>query len=160
MIQFASDSKHLACFDSELAVCLFKIDHKFFDPTRPKEWVFYGKVRVHTMPIRSISFADVLNEKGEQRLKLFSTGEDKKMVEYDVHGSTQEILKIVHVFDCEQEINSTCCIQYPCNMFKEDVLLTVNEEYKMKMWLLQPNQVKVCKKTCLGPSYGGPIIKL
>jgi WD40 repeat protein len=45
-------------------------------------------------------------------------------------------------------------------MFKEDVLLTVNEEYKMKLWLLQPNQVKVCKKTCLGPSYGGPIAKM
>jgi hypothetical protein len=51
--------------DSELAVCLFKIDHKFFDPSRPKEWVFFGKVRVHTLPIRSIAFADVLNEKNE-----------------------------------------------------------------------------------------------
>lgn len=65
MIQFASDSKHLATMDSEFAVCLFKIDHKFFDPTRPKEWVFCGKSRVHTLPIRSICFADVLNEKNE-----------------------------------------------------------------------------------------------
>jgi len=62
--------------DSELSVCLFKIgknlfiiiliiDHKFLDKDRPKEWVFYGKVRVHTMPIRSITFVDVLNEKNE-----------------------------------------------------------------------------------------------
>lgn len=51
--------------DSEQAVCLFKIDHKFFDPKREKEWVFYGKIRVHTLPIRSISFIDILNEKNE-----------------------------------------------------------------------------------------------
>ena len=35
------------------------------DKDRPKEWVFYGKVRVHTMPIRSITFVDVLNDKNE-----------------------------------------------------------------------------------------------
>jgi hypothetical protein len=40
------------------------------------------------LTIRSICFADVLNEKNEQKLKLFSVGEDKKLIEYDVHGST------------------------------------------------------------------------
>jgi hypothetical protein len=45
-------------------------------------------------------------------------------------------------------------------MFKEDVLLTVNEEYKLKLWLMLPNLSKICKKTCLGPSYGKPIVKL
>ena len=45
-------------------------------------------------------------------------------------------------------------------MFKEDVLLTVNEEYKLKLWLLLPNSIKICKKTCLGPSYGKSINKL
>ena len=35
------------------------------DKDRPKEWVFYGKVSVHTMPIRSITFVDVLNDKNE-----------------------------------------------------------------------------------------------
>ncbi len=54
---------------------------------RPKEWCFSGKMRVHTLPIRSIAFADSTNEKGELKLRLFSIAEDKKLVEYDVQGS-------------------------------------------------------------------------
>ena len=50
---------------SKLVEIYYIIDHKFLDKDRPKEWVFYGKVRVHTMPIRSITFFDVLNEKNE-----------------------------------------------------------------------------------------------
>ena len=55
-------------------------------------------------------------------------------------------------------------------MYKEDVLLTVNEEYKIKLWHIMNNDglksnllnayKKVCKKTCLGPTYGGAINKL
>jgi hypothetical protein len=46
-------------------------------------------------------------------------------------------------------------------MYKEDVLLTVNEEYKVKLWHIMYNEcLKICKKTCLGPTYGGAINKL
>jgi len=56
-------------------------------------------------------------------------------------------------------------------MYKEDVLLTVNEEYKIKLWHIMNNNERlksinyiikkiVCKKTCLGPTYGGAINKL
>ena len=44
-------------------------------------------MRIHTLPIRSIAFSDSINEKGELKLRLFSVAEDKKLVEYDVHGS-------------------------------------------------------------------------
>ena len=45
-------------------------------------------------------------------------------------------------------------------MFKENVLLTVNEHYKVKLWNMLKEDMKVCKKTCLGPTYGGEINKL
>ena len=36
----------------------------------------------------------------------------------------------------------------------EDLLLTANDEYKMKVW--NPS-AKSSRKTCLGPTYGGEI---
>jgi len=65
-------------------------------------------------------------------------------------------------------------------MYKEDVLLTVNEEFKVKLWQFMKDNFKcnylirnysihyfiitimflVCKRTCLGPVYGGAINKL
>jgi len=38
--------------------------------------------------------------------------------------------------------------------------LTVNEEYKIKLWHIMRDNLKVCKKNCLGPTYGGAINKL
>lgn len=45
-------------------------------------------------------------------------------------------------------------------MYKENVLLTVNEHYKIKLWSMLKDDMKVNKKTCLGPTYGGEISKL
>lgn len=45
-------------------ICIY-VDHLYGDVTRPKEWVFYGKIRSHTLPIRSIAFGESLNENGE-----------------------------------------------------------------------------------------------
>ena len=70
--------------DEDYSVCLFTYDHRFNDVTKEKEWVFAGKHRVHHAPIRSISFGETLNERNEVKLKLFSVGEDMKLVEYDV----------------------------------------------------------------------------
>ena len=51
--------------DDDWCVSLFKIDHLYGDVTRPKEWVFSGKIRSHTLPIKSISFGESLNEGNE-----------------------------------------------------------------------------------------------
>lgn len=94
------------------------------------------------------------------------------MAEYDiieidyskkVTGNMQLIdrLKLKSCFSIEQECEPTACIWYPINQKKEDVLMTINSEYKIKLWnILKNDQVKICKKSCLGPTYGGPINKL
>ena len=46
------------------------------------------------------------------------------------------------MFPIEQECIPTSCIWYPINSFKEDVLLTVNEEYKIKLWHIMKNGIK------------------
>jgi len=40
---------------------------------------------------------------------------------------------------------------------KEDLLLTANDDYKMKIWNVS---TKNSRRTCLGPTYGGEIVKL
>lgn len=139
---YASDSKHIATMNEDLSVCLFKIDHKFGDPTQPKEWVFSGKCRAHLLRIRSISFGESLTDKGDIKLRLFSIGEDKKLIEYDVHNSSQDGLRVTSVTQIEQESNPSSCVWYPINIYKEDCLLTVNEEYKIRLWQIMPNGSK------------------
>ena len=156
--------------DDDLSVSLFVFDHRFNDVTKNKEWVFAGKHRVHHAAIRSISFGETVDEKGEIKLKLFSIAEDMNMVEYDVVSVSPNTdrskidpydrLKLVSVFPIEQECMPTACIWYPVNMYKQDVLLTVNEDYKVKLWHILKDKHKICQKSCLGPTYGAPIKKL
>ena len=128
--------------NDDLSVCLFKIYHKFYDQTQPKEWVFFGKVRAHLLPILSISFGESLTDKGDIKLRLFSIAKDKKMIEYDVHNSSQDGLRVVSVTQIEQEANPCSCVWYPINIYKEDCLLTVNDEYKIRLWQIMPNGTK------------------
>ena len=50
--------------DEDYGVTLFSLGDK--------NWSFAGKVRVHYAPIRSISFGESMDERGEARLRLFS----------------------------------------------------------------------------------------
>lgn len=75
-----------------------------------------------------------------------------------------------HWFSIENESNPTACIWYPKGSSittrsgakgkqdpQEDLLLTVNEDYKMKLWNPKTSN---SRRTCLGPTYGGEIVAL
>jgi WD40 repeat protein len=57
----------------------------------------------------------------------------------------------------EQEARPSACIWYPKPDSKEDLLLTVNDDYKMKIWNIS---TRGSRKTCLGPTYGGEIVNI
>lgn len=61
------------------------------------------------------------------------------------------------MFDIELESIPTACIWYPKIELKEGLILTANDEYKMKLW--NPTTSN-SRRTCLGPTYGGAINKL
>lgn len=61
------------------------------------------------------------------------------------------------MFQIENEAIPTSCVWYPKVDTKEDLLLTSNNEYKMKIWNVS---TKTSRRTCLGPTYGGEIVKL
>ena len=156
----ASDSQHFATMDVENCVCLFKRDHKYGDIKEPIEWVFYGKIKSHEIEITSIAFGESLDEREEIQLRLFSIGKDRNLIEYNVRESSEKKGLIVEHgkrMMIEQEHIPTSCIWYPTLDSKEDLLLTVNDGYKMKIWNVTSGQ---CRKTCLGPTYGGELNKL
>ena len=42
--------------------------------------------------------------------------------------------EVNNVFQIEQETNPCAVIWYPVNKFKEDILMVVNEDFKIKLW--------------------------
>lgn len=77
-----------------------------------------------------------MNEHEELKLRLFSIGKDRRLFEYDVYNSNLKELIVVpnSMFKIEKESHPTACIWYPKVDTKEDLLLTVNDDYKMKIW--------------------------
>lgn len=128
------------------------------DPTRPIDWFFNGKIKSHELGVTSISFGQGLDEHGNHMLRLFSIGKDRRLFEYDVYNSAcHDKLRVVSHFTIEQEAYPTACIWYPKKDSKEGLLLTANNDYKMKVW--NPS-AQSSRKTCLGPTYGGEINKM
>jgi WD40 repeat protein len=85
-------------------------------------------------------------------------GEDRRVIEYDVYTTNQiKGFDIPSYFKIEQEAHPTACIWYPKVDTKEDLLLVANDDYKMKIWNVS---TKNSRRTCLGPTYGGEIVKL
>lgn len=102
-----------------------------------------------------------MDEKNQIHMKVFTIGEDMKLAVHDITDQDPfNRLKLRQVFPIEQECIPSACIWYPINLYKEDVLLTANEDYKLKLWSVMKDQLIICKKTCLGPTFGGPIKRL
>lgn len=91
---------------------------------------------------------------------MFSIGKDWRLYEYDIKESSEDKgLKVVYCYKIEWENSPTACIWYPKTDSKEDLLLTVNDDYKMKIWNIAEKAISSWK-TVLGPTYGGEIVKL
>ena len=85
-------------------------------------------------------------------------GKDRRLFEYDVYSTNmKEGLDVIAMFNIEQEAHPTACVWYPKVDTKEDLLLTANDDYKMKLWSVSTRK---SRRTCLGPTYGGEIAKL
>ena len=159
-IVVSSDGVFFATSDTNNCVCLFKKADHISDPSKPKEWQFYGKIMSHAVEITSICFGESLDENDSDNIchRLFSIGRDRKIFEYNVHKATYHgTLQVKEEFSIELEAHPTACIWYPPIDNKEGLILTANDEYKIKLW--EPS-AKSSRRTCLGPTYGGEIVKL
>jgi len=152
---FSYDSSYLALAHQDRCICLYRYSHRHNDRNYPKEWMFSSKHKSHWRQIVGLCFSGPESEK----LRLFSVGEDRRLVEYSVKSSEFGGLQIVTPDTVvEQEARPTGCIWYPFGGKGDNhKVLTMNDEYKFKIW----NTVnRSCRKTALAPTYGGPIAKM
>ena len=157
-ITVTQDGKYFATSDIRNTVCLFKYGHYNDDENQEITWFFNGKIMSHTVEITSICFGMSLDENDQMQHRLFSIGKDRKCFEYNVATSRIDTkLSVEREFTIELESYPTACIWYPGDDSKESLILTANDEYKMKLW--NPTACN-SRRTCLGPTYGGEIIKL
>ena len=156
------DGKYFACSDVGNGVSLFKKERYLDDGSEDPEaeWQFCGSHKTHQIAITSICFGEELDENDQILHRLFSVGADRRCFEYNIsEADIQKGLPIVSgtFFPIELEAKPTACIWYPQLDSKEGLILTANDEYKMKLW--NPT-ARTSRRTCLGPTYGGEITKL
>ena len=157
--------EYFASMDSFRCVCLFRKGR--MDPSKPIEWLFNGKVLAHNDQITGICFGEGLGDNSERKLYLFSVSRDRTVVEYDIAASSLQLLVIKKRFSVENESRPSACIWYPkvelkstqedLGEGKQNLLLTVNDDYKAKLWNINS---RTSRRTCLGPTYGGEIVKM
>eukprot|EP00117_Sycon_ciliatum_P049450 scpid14290/ scgid35050/ WD repeat-containing protein 66 len=122
------------------------------DSERPS-WNYLGKYRSHSKSIQGILFG-VNEEDGEPR--LFSVGNDRMLVEYDLAASVEDDLKIRTRDRIEQEAIPTCLAWYP--YFSDQLfMMTANNEYKIKLYSLG---TKMTRSTFQAKSSRQPIDKM
>ena len=156
----SEDGMYFATSDIENSVCLFKKDtlqgkdSANFQP----EWQFNGKIRSHEVGITGLCFGQSIDEHDQVEIRLFSIGADRKCFEYNIkEAKLSTSLPVKMDFPVEQESRPTALIWYPSIDFNEGLILTTNDEYKMKLW--NP-KLGNSRRTALGPTYGGEIVKL
>ena len=123
-------------------------------------WVFVGRSRLHRGPIVGIEFGVA----SDGRPLLMSVGIDRCMIEYDLENSsiTNGLLTRGAPTVVELDSEPTACVWYPRGSEdREDLFVTANSDFKFRLWNWNANATnKTCRKTILGPTYGGPLRKM
>lgn len=150
-ICLAPNDDLLAYFDQQSTVHVFAKNHHI--GAKPK-WISMGKYVSHYKPINDILFEE--NPEMGKRPRLFTIGEDRMLVEYDMNNLEPNKLKLLHVYRIEQTA-IPCCFTWHPNFFKPNDFLISNSEYKLKV---VDSKTHVCHKTTLGPTADTPIIQM
>ncbi|CAM9695874.1 unnamed protein product [Ectocarpus sp. 12 AP-2014] len=171
-VRFSPDGEMVAASDTDNHVLLFK--HSVVEvqqspnaeePYMPSEdeevqprdtWVYVGRHRSHGRTITGLEFGT----REDGRVSLVSVGEDRCLVEYNLPDSNQEtgLMMAEAPRRIEQNGLPTALLWHPLlGSDYEDRLVTASNEYKFKQWNADN---KSCRRTTIGPTFGGPINRL
>ena len=169
-VKFSANGTLLATSDADRCVALYKyttdinvLIQEGLGDEDPAEiegvtggWIYIGKSRSHSKTITGLEFGTSI----DGRDLLISIGEDRTVVEYDLDNSSvvQGLQQRGNTVSTEQVAYPSACMWHPkAPGAREDLFITANSEFKFKVW---NSSNKTCRKTSLGPTYGGPITKL
>jgi WD40 repeat protein len=181
-ITFSENSEYFAIMDDCSCVSLYKLEKaepgdeaeqkqklekmragKNAKKETTSDWVFAGKLRSHMTDVNDVCFVESFYDKDVLKPMLYSIGDDKYLVEYDVEASTKKGLVHSDPIKIEHEVAPKACIYYPINNNRrEPILMVATSDYKIKLWNVKSKvaEEKRCIATFLGPTYGGPIDKM
>ncbi|EER08870.1 conserved hypothetical protein [Perkinsus marinus ATCC 50983] len=155
-IAFSRDSACCATAHSDQCVYLYKLSIVPTNPTAPREWVFGGKLRSHHRPIATLTFSGP--EVGPEP-RLFSIGQDGRLVEYSVkHSSEDRGLFITSTWTISQEARPLGAMWFPFGARGDHSKILVSDDhFKLKVWNTIDGN---CRSTSLAPILGGPLERM
>ena len=164
-LKFSASGIYLACYDDSNHVLLFKRTSEISPDTLGDEagssansiFTYLGRVHGHSGKITGLDFG-----RRDDCETLVSVGEDRRVVEYDIEASTV----IGGVIPMKEEKPPALDLTaFPSSMMwapssgteGEEKFMVCNDEFKIKEYNLESKQ---CRKTCISPTYGGPVNKM
>ncbi|CAF0866926.1 unnamed protein product [Rotaria sordida] len=148
-IEFSQTSTYLATAEDDYTVSVYRQNLDSEDI-----YTFLGRYRAHYKPIRALFFG--LTPDDDQPI-LITIGADRILAEYDLNGSEIDHLVLNPSTRIEQIAESMSACYYPSSLTKESFIVTINNEYKYKLY---NSGTKMCRKTILGPTFGSPLRKI
>ncbi|KAK6620773.1 hypothetical protein RUM43_011068 [Polyplax serrata] len=149
-IRLSNGDDYLACYDQQSCVFVFSTSPGAFKKTN----ITVSKYISHYKPINDLLFEELVDLKKSPR--LFSLGEDRMLVEYDLSSVDAGKLKLTTVSRIEQTAIPLCFTWEPRFHHSTDFLIS-NSEYKLK---IVESESLICKKTTLGPTADTPIVRM
>jgi len=152
---FSNCSTFLATADTDNCIGVYRLGNPGDDAAAKKEWVYIGKYRGHYKPVTGIQFG----EGADGTPRLFSSGEDRSLVEYDLaRSSVQGGIQLRNTAKVEQTAVCTGCMWLPAGVQgAEPVVVTANDQYKLRVVAPGPKSIQ---RTVIGPTYGGPLTRM
>lgn len=155
-IQFSGSGDYLAGYDTAGYLMVFK--RPFLKPnssphkSEKDHYIYLGRIIPHKGPITGMAFG--MRENIEI---LVTIGTDRRCIEYNLHGSSVEngILVVDVPVKVEAVAKPTALLWHPhIGDDVEDRFVYATDDYKFKNINADS---KLCRKTTIAPTYGGPI---
>lgn len=170
-LSFSPLGDFLAAADAENYVLVWKLKVEIVDdtaelgpdavPETRASWTYVGRYRSHAGPITALEFGLRDDGRGNWIQALVSTGEDRRLVEYNLEESSVEAGLLLKEDPTRIEVAAvpTAAMWHPLlgtgdAKDYEDRVITANSEYKLMEWNADN---KACRRTTLGPTFGPPI---
>lgn len=155
-VRVSPDASLFVALDATLYLGMWRCKFDASDDGTGGEWVFIGRCRAHSKPVTGLEFS----RDGDGNLALVSVAEDRTLVEYALDRCSVldgVVLKQAPTRIEQSGVPTACCWHPDMRGLQEDLVVVANDEYKLKQWNASNT---TCRKTTLGPCYGGPINKL